>query len=433
MEITKHLTLFQNTADYEAFLNSDDFVRPNVSYTLDTDIVYYNDVIVDYFKEYFTIENTGEEDLVIYQVAMMEELGELTTLSYKTEESEWAEVTDAVTVGPGEKVSFKGIVDSSNQVGTFVTEGNTAFSVKGNAMSLLYGDDFEDKVELSEENHLLAFAFLFFECMNITDASKLILPATKLTGSCYFTMFGGCTNLVSAPELPATTLATYCYSYMFQGCTSLVSAPELPATTLATYCYQYMFDGCTSLVSAPELPATTLASVCYSYMFYRCTSLVSAPELPATTLANNCYSYMFDGCTSLASAPELPATTLTSGCYRYMFQGCTSLVSAPELPATTLATYCYSYMFDGCTSLVSAPELLATTLATYCYSGMFQGCSKLNKITMLATDISAAGCLYTWVNNVSSSGTFIKNPSMTSLPNGANGIPNGWTVVDYEG
>ena len=329
MEITKHLTLFQNTADYEAFLNSDDFVRPNVSYTLDTDIVYYNDVIVDYFKEYFTIENTGEEDLVIYQVAMMEELGELTTLSYKTEESEWAEVTDAVTVGPGEKVSFKGIVDSSNQVGTFVTEGNTAFSVKGNAMSLLYGDDFEDKVELSEENHLLAFAFLFFECMNITDASKLILPATKLTGSCYFTMFGGCTNLVSAPELPATTLATYCYSYMFQGCTSLVSAPELPATTLATYCYQYMFDGCTSLVSAPELPATTLASVCYS--------------------------------------------------------------------------------------------------------GMFQGCSKLNKITMLATDISAAGCLYTWVNNVSSSGTFIKNPSMTSLPNGANGIPNGWTVVDYEG
>jgi hypothetical protein len=47
---------------------------------------------------------------------------------------------------------------------------------------------------------------------------------------------------------------------------------------------------------------------------------------------------------------------------------------------------------------------------------------------MLATDISANSCLYRWVWGVSSSGIFIKNPLMTSLPSGIDGIPEGWTV-----
>ena len=100
------------------------------------------------------------------------------------------------------------------------------------------------------------------------------------------------------------------------------------------------------------------------------------------------------------------------------------------LPATTLANYCYSYMFYGCKSLTTAPELPATTLANDCYSKMFYGCSKLNYIKMLATDISAFSCLNNWVNGVASTGTFVKNAAMTSLPSGASGIPTGWTVVD---
>jgi hypothetical protein len=61
---------------------------------------------------------------------------------------------------------------------------------------------------------------------------------------------------------------------------------------------------------------------------------------------------------------------------------------------------------------------------------MFNGCIKLNYIKMLATDVSASGCLSTWVYNVSSTGTFVKHPNMTSLPTGKNGIPSGWTVKD---
>ena len=113
-----------------------------------------------------------------------------------------------------------------------------------------------------------------------------------------------------------------------------------------------------------------------------------------------------------------------------MFSGCKSLTVAPVLPATTLMVRCYSSMFMNCSALTTAPELPATTLARYCYHYMFFGCSKLNYIKMLATDISATNCLNTWVTGVSSTGTFVKDPNMTSLPTGDSGIPTGWTVQD---
>jgi hypothetical protein len=87
-------------------------------------------------------------------------------------------------------------------------------------------------------------------------------------------------------------------------------------------------------------------------------------------------------------------------------------------------------MFQSCSGLTTAPELPATTLASNCYSYMFNYCSKLNYIKMLATDISASNCLNYWVRSVASSGTFVKNPAMNSLPTGVSGIPEGWTVQD---
>ena len=192
-----------------------------------------------------------------------------------------------------------------------------------------------------------------------------------------------------------------------------------------------LFGDCTSIFEKRKL---------ISYAFYEAFAnapiiRVSADFLPATTLASYCYHAMFQNCTSLTTAPDLPATTLAYNCYDKMFYYCTSLTTAPELPATTLATNCYSQMFHGCTSLTTAPELPATTLATYCYSYMFRGCSKLNYIKMLATDISASSCLFFWVSGVASTGTFVKNPAMTSLPtatsyNNYKGIPEGWTVVN---
>ena len=205
----------------------------------------------------------------------------------------------------------------------------------------------------------------------------------------------------------------------------------LSAQTLSDNCYQEMFYGCTGLTSAPELPAATLKQSCYSSMFYGCTGLTSAPELPATTLDSACYSSMFYGCTGLTSAPELPATTLGWYCYSRMFYGCTKLTSAPELPATTLAKNCYEYMFKNCTSLETAPDLIAIDLASECYQYMFDGCTSLKYIKCLAHRVQGSSYTFSWMNGVSSSGTFVQSPNGTWGQPGISSIPDGW-VVQYQ-
>lgn len=149
-----------------------------------------------------------------------------------------------------------------------------------------------------------------------------------------------------------------------------------------------------------------------------------------TLTSSRTFNGLFESCATITSAENLilPATTLTANCYDHMLSKCTSLTTAPALPATTLAQECYSCMFDGSTSLVAAPELPATTLVTFCYYAMFNGCTSLNYIKCLATNISASYCTYVWVQNVSSSGTFVKNSSMTGWGTGTSGIPSNWTV-----
>ena len=337
--------------------------------------------------------------------------------------------TATESINTGQTLSFRGALTpvSSTGIGTFTISKKC--NLKGNCMSMLFGDNAANNFSLSGKNY--SFYKLFYNCTNIVNASSNFLPATTLANYCYQYMFYGCTNLTTTPALPATTLAENCYVYMFYQCTSLTTAPlRLPATTLAYSCYAYMFYNCKQLTTAPELPATTLAYRCYSSMFNSCTNLTTAPELPATTLASSCYEYMFNECKKLTTAPSLPATTLADYCYYSMFKSCTNLTTAPALTVTTLAKYCYGYMFYGCTSLKTAPTLPATTLTVDCYYYMFNGCTKLNYIKMLATDISATNCLYNWVRGVASTGTFVKNPAMKKLPTGVNGIPSGWTVQD---
>ena len=375
------------------------------------------------------------------------------SLDYGTTWTSLAANTNTPQLNNNDIIMFKGTLTptSSNGIGTF--SSNKSFNASGNAMSLLYGDNFKNKTSLSGKNY--AFYKLFRDS-KVVNVSNLILPATTLADYCYCSMFKGCTGLTFAPALPATslapncykfmfgdctslpsspllqatTLAEGCYEYMFTGCTSLTSAPALPVTSLAPYCYGDMFSGCTSLTSAPELPATTLARECYISMFKGCTNLTSAPALPATTLVTYCYHSIFSGCTSLTSAPELPATTLAEGCYYDMFWGCTSITTAPALPATTLAQYCYIDMFNECTSLTTAPVLPATTLVNRCYDGMFDGCSSLNYIKALFTTTPGTSYTKNWVNGVAASGTFVKNDNASWDVRGVNGVPENWNFID---
>ena len=171
----------------------------------------------------------------------------------------------------------------------------------------------------------------------------------------------------------------------------------------------------------------------YSFrrLFSFCSQLIDAENLilPATALTTSCYDELFYHCNSLITAPELPSTSLAIGCYGGMFQGCTSLVSVPELPATTLVYGCYDSMFYTCTNLTTSPELPAITLTENCYRGMFYGCTNLHYVKCLATTISATNCTLNWLENVASTGTFLKDANAT-WTTGNSGIPTGWTVID---
>ena len=400
-------------------------------------------------EQYFSIR--AHKDGIIYWTKYSTSSNNL--LYSKDNGTTWIETsaTDSISVNKYDDVIFKGQLTPKGgytySVSTKTGIGNFYFtnkvSVYGNIMSLIYGDDFLNKTEFSDQNNT-NFTYVFEGLFNPTyrtgnssssityliSADNLILPATTLSDFCYVNMFKNCSKIIDIPELPATTLTKYCYYSMFMGCSKLTEVYKLPATTLAENCYYGMFQSCTSLTTIPSdlLPATTLETKCYSSMFQNCTSLTTVPSdlLPATTLAHGCYQNMFKK-TKLIVAPELPATTVPTYCYEYMFDSCTSLTTPPELPATTLDTCCYENMFNGCTSLTNSPELPATTMASSCYSYMFNSCSNLNYIKCLSIVVDENNYTYNWVENVSPTGTFVKNIN-ADWELGPSGIPIGWNI-----
>ena len=143
------------------------------------------------------------------------------------------------TVETGKTVKWKGIGTAyATNDGIYGSSFNATgrFSVSGNIMSLLFGDNYRRKVEISNSN---AFNHLFRGSDKITDAGNLLLPATTLAEYCYANMFYGCTNLTTAPELPATTLASSCYFQMFCNCTKLNSVTCLATDISASYSLRY--------------------------------------------------------------------------------------------------------------------------------------------------------------------------------------------------
>lgn len=185
-----------------------------------------------------------------------------------------------------------------------------------------------------------------------------------------------------------------------------------------------------SMVSGADFATASSVDTYHFYQLFKTCPIVNATQLvlPALTLPNSAYREMFYNCSKLEVAPALPATKVKNYSYAGMFSYCFALKSAPALPATVLGERCYSGMFSYCRKLEVSPTLPATTLSRYCYTDMFSECSALAFIKMLATDITAFGCLNGWVSGVASSGTFVKSPAATWDVTGVNGVPSGWTV-----
>lgn len=390
----------------------ENYVEPSelkavVSYCKQEEEVHFKNLEYDYSQDYLTFESLKDNNIFKFygksssnfqtiQISVNDGL----TWEEKTSSTEG---TLLCTLNKGQKVLIKSTTWHRNSVDNNSTSYNSFNALKqfiayGNIMSLLYGDEFQDKTSLTVER---TFQYLFMGS-KIENCSNLVLPATSLITYCYYHMFNSCTNLIYPPKkLPALTLSSTCYGRMFQGCTKLVETPDILAQTLAADCCYYMFTGCTNLAKISKLRATSLVSQCYYAMFQNCTSIEIIPEFTVNTVGQDCCAYMFDGCTKLTNTPILAATTNTVRNYRSMFKGCTSLEIAPDLPALSLVNNCYYEMFSGCTKLRYVKAMFTTTPGT-----------NLNN----------------WLYNVSPTGTFVKNANATWELSGPSGIPEGWTV-----
>ena len=327
----EYIREFETVSEYTAS-RENNYIEPWVSLTDSTGDLNYNKSEYEKLLSMPLTTIAEEDGTISFNIWKSMGTNMITSVSYSTDNGEtWTTTNNTnnksenlvitVNVNEGDRVMWKanaqqtGYYEEDAESGDVVYVGSffsstCEFDVEGNVMSMI-----NDATGLTYDAQLCCLFYDYYgetECL-VVDASKLLLPATTLTDSCYFNMFLNCSSLTQAPELPATTLATACYSSMFWGCTNLTTAPELPATTLATACYESMFQGCTSLATAPELPATTLASYCYWYMFNNCTSLNYIKCLATTNInATNCNNWV-NGVAASGTFVGDPNSTWTIG------------------------------------------------------------------------------------------------------------------------
>ena len=240
----EYLHVFESEADYNT-ARSNDYKEPWVSAT--------NMGVGDSTSSYRVNYNKSEYEKLLETPITFEitSAGNIlwkannsaytVTLEYSKDSGQnWTQITStrggtSISVSTGETVQFRCGTDGgydtmssgSPRYNTF--SGTTAgFKVKGNIMSLLSKNNF---ATIDTLQSAYTFYSLFESCTGLTDASKLILPATTLADGCYKFMFDGCRSLTTAPELPATTLASQCYSSMFRNCTSLNYIKAMFTTT----------------------------------------------------------------------------------------------------------------------------------------------------------------------------------------------------------
>lgn len=193
--------------------------------------------------------------------------------------------------------------------------------------------------------------------------------------------------------------------------------------------YEYSKDNSTW---SSGTSSTSISANAGEKVYFRASGLTPSPStgIGKFTISNGKCNVAGNVMSMAYGADFVGKTTIKSYQFVTLFHKAKKIKAASNLilPATTLANYCYDDMFYGCTSLVTAPELPATKLANNCYGHMFENCTNINYIKAMFTTTPSDSYTEKWLNNVSPSGTFVKNSAATWNVTGANGIPSGWTV-----
>ena len=157
----------------------------------------------------------------------------------------------SIPIKKGQVIELKG-KNCTGNVGSIFTDAS--FNLSGNSLSLIFGDDYKNKYDIS--NYPYVF-YSLFDNVNIVNVSSDFLPATILSTGCYSNMFEGCTSLVNAPELPSQDLVFNCYNNMFKGCTNLNYIKMLATDISASYCLNNWVSGVSTTGTFVKHPEAT--------------------------------------------------------------------------------------------------------------------------------------------------------------------------------
>ena len=311
-------------------------------------------------------------------------------------------------------------------------------------------------------NDALAVNSMFNGCTSLKSiAAGFALP--KCTENTQY-MFGNCSSLVEIGS-GFTAPSTKNVNYMFSGCVNLVDLPDGFEIPCAQYCAS-MFEECHSLTGVPESLVPSNVFNCEK-MFFNCSSLIDiGSEFTCPNVLGG--GYMFNGCTSLSSLPsKFTCPSLTNG--TNMFRGCTALRELPDEFTVPSGCWGTSYMFYQCRSLTHLPSGFTKTTGTdkkymfyQCYnlSGlpdgfnietatdvqhMFYRCNSLttfgdnvkigggatDNTDLTKTNITTIGDNFTWMPNVTYSGTWDPALGIKNVFPNATSVGSGWVVYNH--
>lgn len=174
--------------------------------------------------------------------------------------------TETESINNGQTLSFRGNLTPTPSAGIGIFTVSKYFNLKGNCMSMLFGDTGKNNFSLYGKNY--TFYNLFKGNDKLIHISKSFLPATRIVNYCYYGMFDGCVSLQTTPNLPAQTIQPYCYRGLFLNCKSLVSSPILQGKKLEYGSYGSMFNGCTKLNTITMLATDISVDYCLANWVY---------------------------------------------------------------------------------------------------------------------------------------------------------------------
>ena len=263
----EYLHLFKTKTEHDSFYGGNKYKEPWLAYTRDNTLVTGNKSYDYYRNEYLTIEVLDDSGDITITIPSGIDSTCATSLSYSKDKLNWTPVTVdstdqtiSISVSGGDNVYLKGeaIRWGGKGFGTHI-QSSANFTASGNIMSLLYGDDFEDKTSFRAGSEY-TFLYLFINNPHLINAENLILPATKLVSYCYYSIFYNCTSLTTAPTLPATTLTQQCYSSMFHDCTSLNNITMFATDISALHCLRNWVKGVASTGTFTKASSASIPS-----------------------------------------------------------------------------------------------------------------------------------------------------------------------------